>query len=86
MREGRYKSTLVDSEHYFLVLSQYIELKPGRANMVLAASVYLWSNFQHNALGKASRLITPHYCYKNCYQMLGINSELRQPAYYALFH
>ena len=54
--------------------------------MVLAASVYLWSGFQHNALGKASRLITPHYCYQNCYQMLGINSELRQQAYYALFH
>ena len=50
--------------------------------MVLAPSVYLWSGFQHNALGKASRLIIPHYCY----QMLGINSELRQQVYYRLFH
>jgi putative transposase len=61
--EGRYKSTLVDCEHYVLVVSRYIELKPVRANMVFAPSVYLWSGFQHNALGKASRLITPHYCY-----------------------
>ncbi|TWX72898.1 transposase [Colwellia sp. C1TZA3] len=80
--EGRYKSTLVDSENYFLVVSRYIELNPVRANIVLVPSAYLWSSFHHNALGKTSRLITPHYCY----QMLGVNSELRQQAYHALFH
>jgi putative transposase len=33
--EGRYKSTLVDSEQYFLLVSRYIELNPVRANMGL---------------------------------------------------
>ena len=32
--EGRYKSTLVDSENYFLTVSRYIELNPVRADMV----------------------------------------------------
>lgn len=32
--EGRYKSTLADSEKYFLTVSRYIELNPVRANMV----------------------------------------------------
>jgi putative transposase len=29
--EGRYKSTLVDSDNYFLLVSRYIELNPVRA-------------------------------------------------------
>ena len=30
--EGRYKSTLVDSDNYFLLVSRYIELNPVRAD------------------------------------------------------
>jgi hypothetical protein len=37
--EGRYKSTLVDSEHYFLTVCRYIELNPVRANMVKHHSI-----------------------------------------------
>ena len=33
--EGRFKSTLVDSDNYFLIVSRYIELNPVRAGMVL---------------------------------------------------
>ena len=32
--EGRFKSCLVDSDHYLLTLYRYIELNPVRANMV----------------------------------------------------
>ena len=32
--EGRYKSTLIDSERYLLSCSRYIELNPVRAKMV----------------------------------------------------
>ena len=32
--EGRYKSTLVDIDNYFLLVSCYIELNPVRAGMV----------------------------------------------------
>ena len=32
--EGRYKSTSVGSDNYFLTTSRYIELNPARAGMV----------------------------------------------------
>jgi REP element-mobilizing transposase RayT len=38
--EGRYKSTLVDSDNYFLLVSRYIELNPVRAHMVLHPAEY----------------------------------------------
>ena len=41
--EGRYKSTLVDSEVYLLLVSRYIELNPVRANMVEHPAV-TWFN------------------------------------------
>ena len=80
--EGRYKSTLVDSENYFLIVSRYIELNPVRACMVEYPSQYPWSSFRRNALGVPIKLITPHYCY----QSLGNNDEQRQLAYKALFN
>jgi len=58
--EGRYKSTLVDSDNYFLTVSRYIELNPVRAGMVAHPADYLWSSYQCNALGKPIELITPH--------------------------
>jgi len=51
--EGRYKSTLVDSEHYHLVVSRYIELNPVRAGMVAHPAEYPWSSYHGNGLGKA---------------------------------
>ncbi len=79
--EGRYKSSLVDCDNYFLVVSRYIEMNPIRANMVTHPSEYPWSSFRRNALGKSIKLITPHYCY----QKLGKNNEERFLAYYSLF-
>jgi putative transposase len=79
--EGRYKSTLVDSERYLLTVSRYIELNPGRAKMVEHASKYTWSSYQSNAVGKAIKLITPH----NLYVKLGKTPSQRQARYRALF-
>ncbi len=79
--EGRYKSTLVDSENYFLVVSRYIELNPVRAGMVNHPSEYPWSSFRRNALGIPTEIITPHDCYQN----LGKNFKARYLAYQALF-
>ncbi len=58
--EGRYKSTLVDSDNYFLSVSRYIELNPVRANMVEHPIDYPWSSFRVNALAKASTFINYH--------------------------
>ncbi len=79
--EGRYKSTLVDSEQYHLVVSRYIELNPVRAGMVAHPGEYPWSSYQGNGLGKVIKLLTPH----EIYTALGESAEERQQAYRMLF-
>lgn len=63
--EGRYKSSLVSTDRYFLTLSQYIELNPVRAGMVAAPGHYPWSSYRHNAMGIPIDLITEHDEYRN---------------------
>ena len=79
--EGRYKSTLVDSDNYLLTVYRYIELNPVRAGMVSHASEYRWSSYQSNALGKPIKLLTPH----SLYLRLGKTQAERQDAYLSLF-
>jgi len=79
--EGRYKSTLVDSDGYFLAVSRYIELNPVRAGMVDAPGVYPWSSFHGNAYGKPTTRLTPH----PVYLALGGSPEARQRRYSGLF-
>jgi len=79
--EGRYKSTLVDSEQYLLVLYRYIELNPVRAGMVEHPSEYPWPSFHHNAMNKKIQLVVPH----TLYQSLGTDKESRRAAYVVLF-
>ena len=79
--EGRYKSTLVDSEKYFLTVSRYIELNPVRAKMVLSPDEYRWSSYRSNAMGKKIQLLTRH----DCYLSLGDNDSQRLLNYRHLF-
>lgn len=79
--EGRYKSTLVNSEQYFLLVSRYIELNPVRAAMVNHPAEYPWSSFQGNALDKNIELLTSH----SLYLALGNKALERKKAYQALF-
>lgn len=79
--EGRYKSTLVDSDNYFLTVSRYIELNPVRADMVAHPSDYPWSSYRQNALGVPVELITPH----SLYTALAKTDKPRQKRYRALF-
>jgi len=62
--EGRYKSTILDSEQYLLSCSRYIELNPARADMVRHPVDYPWSSCHCNALGERNALITVHTVYK----------------------
>jgi len=80
--EGRYKSTLLDSEHYLLTCYRYIEMNPVRAGMVKAPAEYPWSSYQVNAHGKQDRLIDPH----ELYLRLAESAHDRQSAYRALFY
>ena len=79
--EGRYRSTLVDSDRYFLACSRYIELNPVRAGIVADPAAYGWSSFRRNAMGRDDRVITPHATYR----ALGSCAAERCAAYRALF-
>ena len=79
--EGRYKSSLIDSERYLLTCYRYIELNPVRAGMVKGAGDYKWSSYATHALGQTNELIQDH----SCYLALGATEESRRTAYQALF-
>ncbi len=61
--EGRFKSSLVDEEGYFLVCQRYIELNPVRAGMVGDPAGYRWSSYHAHALGSMPKLWSPHEVY-----------------------
>ena len=61
--EGRFRSSLVDSEHYLLTCMRYIELNPVRAGMVRRAGEYGWSSYRANASGLPGDLLSPHPLY-----------------------
>ena len=58
--EGRYKSSLVDTDRYLLSCYQYIELNPVRAAIVKKPEDYPYSSYHTNALGKVDSMVTPH--------------------------
>lgn len=58
--QGRFKSRLVQTERYVLMVLRYIELNPVRARMVALPTEYRWSSV-HTHLGHAkSKLIRSH--------------------------
>ncbi len=79
--EGRYKSTLIDSENYLLTCYRYIELNPVRARIVAHPRDYPWSSYAWHAEGKFDRLISDDVLYLG----LGQKKTERQTAYRALF-
>jgi putative transposase len=79
--EGRFKSSLIDSDRYCLACYRYIELNPVAAKLVSRPGDYRWSSFHANALGKTSDLINSHQVWKD----LGSDTASRQKAYLALF-
>jgi putative transposase len=58
--EGRYKSTLIQTERYLLACMVYIDLNPVRASMVELARDYAWSSHGHYIGMRTDKLITPH--------------------------
>ena len=51
--EGRYKSSVVDAEDYFLACVRYIELNPVRAGMVKSPLDYSWSSYKAHFFGSS---------------------------------
>lgn len=79
--EGRYKSSLVDSENYLLTCMQYIELNPVRASMVAVPEEYKWSSYQYNGGGSKNGCITEHPVFTG----LGKTRKERCHAYRSIF-
>lgn len=79
--EGRFKSSLVDTNRYCLTCYRYIELNPVRAGMVRHPEEYRWSSYHCNGLGRPDTLISPH----DCWLLLGEDDQDRTATYRALF-
>jgi putative transposase len=79
--EGRFRSSLVQAETYFLRCQRYIELNPVRAGMVESPEAYRWSSFCANALGLRNASTTPHAVFI----ALGEDESSRRSAYLDLF-
>lgn len=58
--EGRFRGTLIDSEHYLFKCMAYIELNPVRAGVVSDAGDYPWSSYLHNCGQRADPLVREH--------------------------
>jgi putative transposase len=58
--EGRYRSTLIQTDRYLLTCMAYIDLNPVRAGLVAEAGEYPWSSYRHYAGLRPDSLITPH--------------------------
>lgn len=78
--EGRYRSTLIETERYLLACMVYIDLNPVRVGMVAQAADWRWSSHAHSLGLRVDGLITPHALY----WALGNTPFAREAAYGAL--
>lgn len=79
--EGRYRSTVIDSDAYLLTCMRYIELNPVRAAMVMHPGDYRWSSYRANAFGDAGDIAQSH----PIFLALGNSDDERRSAYRQLF-
>lgn len=75
--EGRFRSSLIDSERYLLVCQRYIEQNPVRAGMVREAREYPWSSHRHYAEGQRDPVVREHAVHWG----LGSTPEKRRTEY-----
>lgn len=78
--EGRFKTCILQADHYLLTCLRYIELNPVRAGLVRDPGDFRWSSFRAHAFGIRANLWSPHQLY------LGLASDenKRQHAWRAL--
>jgi putative transposase len=79
--EGRYRSTVVETDRYLLACMRYVELNPVRAGLVGEPGEYRWSSYGHQLGLRTDPLITEHAVYWS----LGNTPFERQLAYRRLF-
>ena len=57
--EGRFRSSLVQTQRYLLACMAYIDLNPVRAGLCAQPQDYAWSSYAHYAGLRSDALITP---------------------------
>ena len=80
--EGRYRSTLIETERYLLACMVYIDLNPVRAGLARDAGDYPWSSHGHYAGLRSDKMLTPH----PLFWALGNTPFSREAAYAELVH
>jgi putative transposase len=75
--EGRYRSTLIETDRYLLACMAYIDLNPVRAGMVAQPLAWPWSSHAHYLGQRSDKLVTPHALY----WALGNTPFAREAAY-----
>lgn len=80
--EGRYKSTVIQTQRYLLACMAYIDLNPVRAGLSNDVADYDWSSYKHYIGRKIDKLVTPHPLYWE----LGNTPFAREAAYADLVH
>jgi putative transposase len=78
--QGRFKTSLIDPEKYFMLVSRYIEANAVRSGLVSDPQDYRWSSYPHHAGVKPDALITDHALY----WALGNTPFQREAAYIEL--
>lgn len=61
--EGRYRSTIVQTDAYLLPCMTYMDLNPVRTGLVADAKDFPWSSHVHYAGLRTDKIITPHPLY-----------------------
>jgi len=79
--EGRFKSSLIDSETYLLTCHRYIELNPVRAGLADQPAAYRWSSHGHYIGSRVDSLVTEH----PEHGALGVGAQDRRQAFIELF-
>ncbi|MFP5391048.1 MAG: transposase [Gammaproteobacteria bacterium] len=60
---GRFKTSLIDAESYFLKCSLFVELNPVRTEGATDPASYPWSSYHHHAGIRIDPVITDHALY-----------------------
>jgi len=79
--QGRYKSSLIDKENYFIWCGLYVELNPARAGLVVRPEDWRWSSYNFYAFGKVDPLMERLVDVDPYYLQLGNSPEERQKRY-----
>ncbi len=58
--EGRFRSSVVDTDFYLFACARYIEMNPIRAGLVEFPGDYRWSSYRHNVGLEKHPLVTEH--------------------------